>query len=323
MNAGPAGTHSPHLDLEDLIAEVNDRPVDDQAREHLARCGHCRAEVHRWDLVAGGVRGLAAATPEAAQPARPRHTRPRVPAGPRRRTMLAASAAAALVLLGGAGYGATVALTGHAPGTVLTAVSGCAGLELATGTLGQVDGSGLVIKTASGQAVTVTTKASTRVTVAGALMSDITDGAPVIVLGPSSGGTISAASVTVGPPPGGTGGKGTLRVTPPRGWVVVQGTVSGAGTAGFSVVTSGGTRVPVTTSRGTFVVVPHASLGQLKPGGTTVALGRPGPGRTLSAIGVLQQPPGPMQVHFNVAAVRGCPPASITDALAAVLGSAG
>jgi hypothetical protein len=30
-----------------------------------------------------------------------------------------------------------------------------------------------------------------------------------------------------------------------------------------------------------------------------------------------------MQVHFNVAEVRGCPPASITDALAAALGSAG
>ena len=122
MNAGPADTRSPHLDLGDLIAEVTGQPIDDRAREHLTRCEHCRAEANRWDLVADGVRGLVAATPEAAQPARPRRARPRVLAGPRRRTVLAASAAAALVLLGAAGYRATTALTRHAPGTVLTAV---------------------------------------------------------------------------------------------------------------------------------------------------------------------------------------------------------
>src|ERR1700722_3825161 len=100
MNAGHADTRSPHLDLGDLIAEVNGQAIDDRAREHLTRCEHCRAEVSRWDLVAGGVRALAAAAPAAAQPARPRHTRPRVLAGPWRRAMLVAgSAAAALVLL--------------------------------------------------------------------------------------------------------------------------------------------------------------------------------------------------------------------------------
>ena len=78
----------------------------------------------------------------------------------------------------------------------------------------------------------------------------------------------------------------------------------------------------MTITGGTFVVVPHASLGQLQAGVTTVALGHAGPDGTLSAIGVLQQPPGSMQVHFNVA-VRGCSPASITDALAAALGSGG
>ena len=56
MNAGPAGTRSPHLDLGDLIAEVTSQPIDDRAREHLARCEHCRAEASRWDLVAAGVR---------------------------------------------------------------------------------------------------------------------------------------------------------------------------------------------------------------------------------------------------------------------------
>jgi hypothetical protein len=322
MNAGPADTCSPHLDLEDLIADVTGQPVADRIREHLARCEHCQLEADRWNLVAGGVRSLAAA-PEAVPFSWPRRSRARVLAGSRRRTVLAASAAAALVLLGGAGYWATTALTRHGPGTVLTAVGGCAGLNLATGTLEQVKGTTLVIKTASGRPVTVTTAASTRVTVAGALLGDITDGAPVIALGPRSGATITAASVTVGPPPGGTGGKGTLRETPPPGWAVAQGTVSDVSTAGFTVVTQAGTRVPVTTSGGTFVVVPDARLGQLRAGVTTVALGRVGPGRTLSAIGILQEPPGSIQVHFNATSVRGCPPASIADALAAALRSAG
>jgi hypothetical protein len=320
MNAGPADTRSPHLDLDDLIAEATGRAADDKIREHLARCEHCRAEANRWNLVAGGVRGLTAATPETAQPAWPRRTRSRVLPGPwRRRTMLA-SAAAALVILGGAGYWASSAFTRHATGTVLTAVTGCAGTELANGTLEQVNGTSLVIGTASGQRVTVTTSASAVVSVAGALLSDVTDGAPVIALGPSSGGTIAATSVTVGPPPG--GGNGPLTVTPPPGWSVAQGTVSDTSTSGFTVVTPGGARVPVTTSAGTFVVVPRASLGQLRAGVTTVAVGHPGPDGTLTAAGVLQQPPGPLQVHLNLA-TRGCSPASVDDALAAALTSGG
>jgi hypothetical protein len=98
--------------------------------------------------------------------------------------------------------------------------------------------------------------------------------------------------------------------------------VSDASTAGFTVVTSGGTRVPVTTSGGTRVVVPRASLGQLQAGVTTVALGHAGPDGTPTAAGVLQQPPGPLQVHFN-AAERGCSPASVTNALAAAFASGG
>jgi len=176
--------------------------------------------------------------------------------------VLAASAAAALILLGAAGYAATTPLTRHAPGTVLTAVGGCTGVELASGTLEQVNGSSLVIKTASGQPVTVTTTASTTVSVAGPLLSDMTDGTSVIVLGPSSGGTIAAVSVTVGPPPGPASGTGALRVTPPPGWVAVRETPSDVSTAGFTV-TSGGIRVPVTTSGSTRVVVSRASLGQL------------------------------------------------------------
>lgn len=329
MNTDSAGTRSRHLDLADLIAEVTGQPIAGRAREHLARCEHCQLEASRWNLVAGGVRGLAAATPETPQPARPPHTGRRAPAGPwRRGVLMAGAAAAALALL--AGVGAATGYvhlsfggpSGLGTGTALTAVTGCAGLQLASGTLEQVNGTSLVIRTASGRPVTVTTTASARVSVAGALLSDITDGAPVIVLGPGSGGTVAAASVTVGPPPGGGSGKGPLRLTPPPGWVAVRGMASGTGAAGFTVVTSGGARVPVTTTGSTRVVVPHASLRQLRAGVTTVALGHAGPGGTLSAIGVLQQPPGPMQVHFSVAA-RGCPPASITGALAAALSPSG
>ena len=80
------------------------QPIGDQAREHLAGCEHCQLEANRWNLVADGVRGLAAAAPETAQPARPRRTRRGVLAGPWRRAMLVAgSAAAALVLLVGVG----------------------------------------------------------------------------------------------------------------------------------------------------------------------------------------------------------------------------
>ena len=307
MNTGPADTRSPHLDLADLIAEVTGQPIADPAREHLARCEHCRAELNRWDLVAGGVRGLVAATPEAAQPARPRHTRPRVLAGPRRRTVLAASAAAALVLLAAAGDGATTALSRHAPGTVLTAVSGCAALKEAEGTLERVNGSSLVIKTASGQPVTVTTTASTFVNMSGPLLSDITDGAPVVVHGPRSGGTIAAAIVAVGPPFSGT-------AAAPPGMVTVQGTISAASTAGFTVVTSGGTRVPVTTSGDTLVIVRHVSLGRLQAGATTFALGHAGPDGTLSARAVSQVVQLPSNRQISVT-VRGCSPASIAAAL--------
>jgi hypothetical protein len=310
MNAGPADTRSPHLDLEDLIAEVTGQAIDDRAREHLARCEHCRAEANRWDLVGGAVRGLAAATPEPAQPAqpaRPWRTPPRVLAGSRRRTVFIASAAAALVLLGAVGYKAATGLTRHTSGTALTAVSGCASLEQAQGTLEHVKGTSLVIGTASGQPVTVTTTASTFVSMSGALLSDITDGASVMVRGHRSGGTIAAAFVTVGPP---------FNVVNPPGFVPVQGTVSDASTAGFTLVTSSGTRIPVTTSDATFVVIPHASLGQLRPGATIFALGHAGQDGTLSAravASVSQLPAGP---HINVSvSVRDCSPASIADAI--------
>jgi len=154
----------------------------------------------------------------------------------------------------------------------------------------------------------VTTTASTFVAVSGPLLSDITDGASVMVRGHSSDGTITAAVVTVGPP---------FSAVNPPGYVPVQGTVSDASTAGFTLVTSSGTRVPVTTSGDTLVVVPHASPGQLQAGTSIFAVGRVGPDGTLSARGVAaitQLPSGP---HLGVS-VRDCSPSSITEALGAI-----
>jgi hypothetical protein len=307
-----ADTRFPHLDLGDLIAGAAGQPVGDRARAHLASCEHCQREASRWNLVAGGVRGLAAAAPGAAQPGRPRRTRRRVLAGPWRRAMLVAgSAAAALVILAGIGEATGyvhVHLSGPGTQTVLAAVTGCTQLQQADGTLEQVNGSSLVIKTASGQPVTVTTTAATFVSMSGALLSDITDGASVTVRGYSSGGMIAAAIVTVGQP---------FSAVNPPGFVPLQGTVADAGTAGFTLVTSGGTRVPVTTSGDTLVVVPHASPGQLRAGASIFAVGHAGPGGTLAAQGVaaVSQLPSGRQVTVSV---KDCSPSSVTEALAAI-----
>jgi pimeloyl-ACP methyl ester carboxylesterase len=201
-----------------------------------------------------------------------------------------------------------VDLPGHGARAALTAVTGCSRLEQADGTLEQVTGTSLVIKTASGQPVTVTTTASTFVAMSGPLLSDITDGAPVIVRGHSSGGTIAAAIVTVGPP--------DSAVNPP-GFVPVQGTVSDANTAGFTLVTSGGTRFPVTTSNDTLVIVPHASPGQLQAGAAIFAVGQAGPDGTLSARAVAAVSQLPSGRHISVS-VKDCSSSSVTDALGAI-----
>ena len=313
MNADAADTRYPHLDLGDLIAGAAGQPIGDRTRGHLASCEHCQREANRWNLIADGIHGLAAAAPEIAQPARPRRTRQRVLAPWRRAMLVAGSAAAALVLLVGVGAVTGlvhVHLSGPSTETTLTAVTGCTQLEQADGTLKQVNGSSLVITTASGQPVTVTTTATTFVSMSGPLLSDITDGASVMVRGNSSDGTIAAAIVTVGQPFG--------AVNPP-GFVPVQGTVSDASTAGFTLVTSSGTRIPVTTSGGTLVVIPHASPGQLQAGATIFALGHARPDGTVSAQAVAtvsQLPSGP---HIGVSVkVKDCSPSSIEEALGAI-----
>jgi hypothetical protein len=321
MNADSAETRFPHLDLEDLIAEATGQPNGARAREHLAGCERCRLEANRWNLVAGGVRGLAAAAPEAAQPARPRRTARWVLTGHGRRAIFARSAAAAVVLLG-AGFGAFTALGGHASlntgsssTAAVTAVTGCYRLDQVIGTLDQVNGGSLVVKTASGQLVTVTTTAiqglsasGTVASASGALLSGITDGAQVLVAGASSEGRIAADLV-------GVGGNPTFNPPPPI--VAVKGTVSDASSTGFTVVTSAGSRVPVITSGRTDVVIFRARLGQLQVGSAIVAVGDAEPHGTVSALVAVQPPSWPAGAHGTVT-VKDCSPASIAHVVVAL-----
>jgi hypothetical protein len=308
-----ADTRYPHLDLGELIAEAAGQPVGDRAREHLAGCEHCQLEAERWTLVADGVRGLAAAAPETAQSSWPARTPQRVLAPWRRVMLVVGSAAAAVALLAGIGAAAGlvhVHLSGSSARnqTVLTAVTGCTQLEQADGTLEQVNGSTLVVHTASGRPVTVTTTPSTLVSMSGALRSDITDGASVMVNGYRSDGTIRAAVVTVGQPFSAVG---------PPGSVPLEGTVSDAIPAGFTLVTSTGTRVVVTTSGATLVIVPDASPGQLQAGTRIFALGTAEPDGTLSARAVATVSQLPAGRHVNVS-LKDCSPSSMVYALGAI-----
>jgi hypothetical protein len=241
-------------------------------------------------------------------------------AGPPRRAMLTASAVAAVAVLGGAGYGLAAAFAGHATspagGTkaaVLTAVTGCAALAQVTGTLEQVNGTALVIQTSGGQSVAVTTTASTRVSLAAAPLSDITDGAYVRVDGVKSDGTIAAGKVAVGELPSGKsqppGAQHTVGTLP--GGTIVQGTVADATSTGFNVDTPGGTQVPVTTSGNTLVVVNSASPSELQTGANAIAVGYAGPDGTLSALVIAQFPP----TAQGTLAVSGCSPSSIEKAI--------
>jgi hypothetical protein len=314
MNADSADTRYPHLDLEDLIAGAAGQSAGDQASEHLASCEQCQREASRWNIVADGVRSLAAAAPETTQPVRPRRTGRPVLAGPWRRAALAVgSAAAALVLLAGVGEVTGVMhvhFGGNGTQTVFTAVTGCSQLQQADGTLEQVNGTSLVIKTASGQPVTVTTTATTFVSTSGPLLADIADGATVMVRGVRSDGTIKATVVTIGQ---------AFSAVNPAGYVPVQGRVADASSAGFTLVTTSGTRIPVTTSGGTLVVIPHASPAQLEAGATVFALGHAESDGTLSAkavAGITQLPSGG---HISTStSVRDCSPSSIDEAIAAI-----
>lgn len=130
----------------------------------------------------------------------------RWPSGLGRRPVLAVSGAAAVVLLGGA----AAVLSGHAPGSAgagagpaLAAVTGCPALGQVSGTLEQVEVGDLVIKTASGRLVTVTTTAATRVAVSGALSASLAQlrvGATTIAVGHAGPGKALSAVALLQPP---------------------------------------------------------------------------------------------------------------------------
>lgn len=311
MNTDPTDTHHPHLELGDLISLAAGQPVGGQSSQHLAGCEYCQLEEKRWNLVAESVRGLATAAPATSKP-EPRQRSPRrVPAAWRRAMVTAASAAAALVLVAviGAVTGVVhVQLGGHSSEPVLTSVSGCNEFEQADGTLEEVNGTSLVVQTAAGQPLTVTAMASTFVSMSGALLSDITDGAWVMVHGYSSDGTIRAATVTVGQP---------FSAVEPPGSVALQGTVSNSSTGGFILITPTGNRVAVSTSASTLVVVPNARLDQLQVPTPIFVLGTVGPAGTLSARAVAAVSQFRSGAHISVS-VKNCSTSSIIEALGAL-----
>jgi hypothetical protein len=299
-------TESSHLDLAELLAEVNGETADDRAWAHLATCPACRAEAERWGAVADGVRHVVAATPAPArlpgtlagagrpQPAALPHGRMRAPAGRKQRGMLVAAAAAAVAVAGATSYGLTAARgsSGSAGNTAamatgLIAVRGCPGLEGTSGTLEQVNGTGLVLKSLSGgQQVTVTTSASTTLStqVRGAV-SDITDGSRVIVHGTGAGGVLAAQTLSLGVGPGDA--KGVKVHVPPQDVGNIAGGIvadADASVGSFTVLGPAGTRTPVTTSSSTTIyTLVSASLSQLQDGGIITSVGSAGPNGTLAA----------------------------------------
>jgi hypothetical protein len=80
----------------------------------------------------------------------------------------------------------------------------------------------------------------------------------------------------------------------------------------------------VTISGGTSITVTDASLGQLRAGASTIAVGNVGPGGTLSAIVVFQPPTGPPGLHTTVTVtVRDFSPSSVDRAVLALAAAAG
>jgi hypothetical protein len=216
---------------------------------------------------------------------------------------LVVSAAAALVLIGGGSFGLSLALRGGGGGRArppidarattlaagLTAVDGCPALAGTSGTLQELNGSNLVIRTSSGQLVNVTTSSSTNIgRETNGSLADISDGSQVIVNGTDSGGTIAAATV-------GVGVIGAVKLAPTHLGLskggLVAGTVDDADTEGFTVVEPNGTHVAVTTGSSTTVVsLSTAEVDQLQVGEFMIALGTPA-GGTLAANRIEQLPP--------------------------------
>jgi hypothetical protein len=291
-----------HLDIDDLLTE----PVSDQAITHLDDCPDCRTEAARWRTVASGVRGVLTDAPSAPELGAVAAASGRRPT----RTGWLAATAAAVVALGGVGYG--LAARAHSPSpaasTALAAVRGCAALKQVYGTLTQVNSTSVVIETASGQAVTVTTSATTAVNLTVLPLSDIADNETVTVVGPVQGGIIQARSVILGLKPG------EQELNSP-GSPAPSGTVTHAYDGGFILATTGGSPIQVVTSAATEVDMFNASLSQLQTGRYTTALGYAGAGGTLAANLIMELP----NSHVWLSQV-GCTPSSIANAYALALG---
>jgi hypothetical protein len=259
----------------------------------------------------------------------------RGPARRRRRRVVMAAAAAVVLVAGGTWYGLTAGLggAGRPAGAVneLTAVKGCPGLAATSGTLERVPGTRLVLKTPGGEPVTVTTSAQTTISrqVAGRV-SDITDGASVIVFGAGSRGGIAARRIMIGMPPGLSSGPAPARdrqghapgrprqrrsAAPGDGAV---GRVTDASAGRFTVVMPGGFRVRVTTSGSTTVYAQAAAtVGQFRAGGFVVAVGSVKAGGALAAATVEQGAGLPRIQHGNGIVRRpwlGCSPSAVAAA---------
>jgi len=198
-----------------------------------------------------------------------------------------------------------------------------------SGTLEQLSGSDVVIKTSDGKSVTITTSPSTNIgREARGSLDDISNGTKVFVTGTESNGTVAAATV-------GVGAVGNLKPLPlpfakspggPKVGLLIGGTAADTNTGGFTVVESDGTNVPVTTSSSTDVItLTNTYVSQLQVGEFTVAVGTAGRGGTLEAARVEQDaiptssPPQSKQTPPDgqgVGYASGCSPSTVAlDAL--------
>jgi hypothetical protein len=221
-----------------------------------------------------------------------------------RKWQVVIAGAAAAILMAGAWYGlpAWPGGAGHPAGTAneLTAVNGCPGLAAASGMLERVQGSSLVLQTPGGAPVTVITAASSTLSrqVTGTV-GDITTGTHIIVAGTGSGGGIAARSIVIGalprlhgPPPAhrrqGHPSHHGPRRSPARGGRA-DGAVTAVSTGSFTLLTSGGFHIRVTTSGSTTVYTQATStVSQLRAGQFTIAVGGAKADGTLAAATVEQ-----------------------------------
>jgi hypothetical protein len=264
-----------HLTFEELI---------DGTGRHDG-CPDCEAEAAEWSAIRAGVR-LQAGAPSA-------QVLPSVLANSTktRRYLIPLSAVAAAAVLAAGSYGVVVAL-GHGSaranhaGTAALTATGCTGLELAGGTLTQVNGDELVIS--GTEVVAAGTTAIYRETTGS--LADITDGRRVFVTGTLDGETIAAKSVGVLPDSvTSPASPATPAMSGGLGIGLANGTVTDAHDGGFTVIEADGTRLAITTSASLIVInTQRISLTQLVVGEVTSAVGTAGGDGTLTATTVEQ-----------------------------------